>query len=109
MENFLQGKNDYKDGGIFFGLFLASKIKYCSTINKFGIVDEHKTFKRFTNVSDNLDRKEYFKMSTGDKLIAKVPLSWKNSFRMGVVIPHKTRNCNKCTKKTFYWMDVINQ
>ena len=56
------------------------------------------TFKGFTNVSDNLDRKEYFKMHGGNKLFAKVPLSWKKSFSIGVVIPHKTRICNKCTK-----------
>ena len=94
----LQGKNDFKDGGIFYGLFLAPKIKYCLTINKYGVIDEHKTFKGFTNVSDNLDRKEYFKMSEGDKLKAKVPLSWKKSFSQGVVIPHKMINCNICTK-----------
>ena len=58
----LQGKNDYKYGGVFYGLFLAPKIKYCLTINKYGVEDEHKSFKGFTNVSDNLDRKEYFKM-----------------------------------------------
>ena len=57
-KNLLQGKNDYKDGGIFYGLFLAPKIKYCLTINKYGVIDEHKTFKGFTNVSDNLDRRE---------------------------------------------------
>ena len=74
-KNLLQGKNDYKDGGIFYGLFLAPKIKYCLTVNKYGVIDEHKTFKGFTNVSDNLDRKEYFKMADGDKLVAKVPLS----------------------------------
>ena len=34
----------------------------------------------------------------GDKLVAKVPLSWKKSFNMGVVIPHRIRNCNKCSK-----------
>ena len=28
-----QGKNDYKDGCIFYALFLAPKIKYCLTIN----------------------------------------------------------------------------
>ena len=97
-KNLLQGKNDYKDEGIFYGLFLAPKIKYCLTINKYGVIDEHKTFKGFTNVSDNLDRKEYFKMFDGDKLVAKVPLSWKKSFSQGVVIPHKLRNCNKCIK-----------
>ena len=57
-KNLLQGKNDYKDGGIFYGLFLAPKIKYCLTINKYGVIDGHKTFKGFSNVSDNLNRKE---------------------------------------------------
>ena len=37
-------------------------------------------------------------MLNGYKLIAKVPLSWKKSFSMGVVIPHKMRNCIKCRK-----------
>ena len=97
-KNFLRGKNDYKVGGFFYGLFLAPEIKYCLVINKYGIIDERKCFKGFTNVSDNLNRKEYFKMANGDNLIAKVPLSWKKSFSQGVVIPHKRRNCNKCTK-----------
>ena len=56
----LQAENDYKDGKVFYALFLAPKIKYCLTINKYVVIDEHKTFKGFTNVSDNLDRKEYF-------------------------------------------------
>ena len=94
----LQGKNDYKDGGMFYGLFLAPKIKFYLTINKYGVNDEHMTFKGFTNVSDNLDRKEYFKMLDGDKLTAKIPLIWKKGFSHGVIIPHKMRNCNKCTR-----------
>ena len=49
-------------------------------------------------MSDNLDRTKYFQMFEGDKLFAKVPLSWKKSISMGVVIPHKMRKCNKCTK-----------
>ena len=61
-------------------------------------MDEHKTFKGFTNVSDKLDRKESFKMFNGDKLVAKVPLSWKESFSQGVLIPHKMRNCTNCKK-----------
>ena len=48
-KNLPQGKNDYKDGGIFYSLFLAPKIKYCLTINKYGVIDEHKTFKGFSN------------------------------------------------------------
>ena len=97
-KNLLQRKNDYEDGGIFYGLFLATKIKYCLTVNKYGVIDEHKTFKGYTNVSDNLDRKEYFKMTDGKNLITKMPLSWKNSFSQGIIIPHKMRNCSDCQK-----------
>ena len=61
-KNLLQGKNDYKDGGIFYALFLAPKIKYCLIINKYEIISEKKCFKGFTNVSDKVDRKEYFNM-----------------------------------------------
>ena len=111
-KNLLKGKNDYKDGGIFYGMFLAPKIKYCLTINKYGVIDEHKTFKGFTNVSDNLDRKEYFKMFEGDKLVAKVPLSWKKSFSQGIVIPYKMRNCTNCKNNDFLCDDcdkLVNQ
>ena len=55
----------------------------------------------FTNVSDNLYQKENFKMFKGDKLLAKVYLSWKKSFSYVVVIPHKKRNCNECTKDIY--------
>ena len=51
-KSLLQGKNDYKDGGIFYGLFPAPKKIYCLTINKYGVIDEHKTFKGVPNVSD---------------------------------------------------------
>ena len=40
-KSLLQGKNDYKDGGNFYGLFLAPEIKYCLTINKYGFINEH--------------------------------------------------------------------
>ena len=97
-KNLLLCKNDYEVGGMFCGLFLAPKIKYCLTINKYGVIDEHKTFKMFTNVSENLDRREKFKMFDGDKLIAKVHLSWKKSFSVGVVMPHKLKFCKNCVK-----------
>ena len=35
-------------------------------------------------------------MADGNNFIAKVPLSWKKSFRQGVVIPHKMRHCSDC-------------
>ena len=95
-KNRLQGKNDYKEGGIWYSLSLAPKIIYCLSINKFGVIDEHKTFEGFTNVISNLDRKEYFNMANGGKLRAKDPLSWKKSISQGVVFPHKMKNCTDC-------------
>ena len=97
-KNLLQGKNAYKDGGKIYGLFLAPQVKYYSAINKYVVFDEHKTFKGFTNVSDNLNRKEYFQRFNGGKIIAKVSLSWKKGIYHGVIIPHRRRNCDKCTK-----------
>ena len=40
-ENFGQSKNHYQSGGIFYGLFLDPTIKFFSTINEFGIIEEH--------------------------------------------------------------------
>ena len=98
--NRLQGKTTKKDGGLSYGLFLAPKIKHASNKNKFSIIGEHKTFKGFTNVSDYLERKEYFHMADGGKLTANVTLSWKKTFSQGVVIPHKMRKCGD-SKKDF--------
>ena len=92
----LQCKIDHKEEGIFYGLFIAPKTKYWLTINKLGVMDEHKTFESFTNVSDNLDRKEYFSMIDGGKIAAKVLLSLKKSFSHGVVIPQKMKSCGIC-------------
>ena len=55
-------KKDYGSGGIFYGLFLAPKIKYCLSINEFGIVQEQKTFKRFNDSKRLLDRSQCFNM-----------------------------------------------
>ena len=94
-KNRLQGKNY---DGICCGLFLAPKIKCLLKINKFGVIQEQKTFRGFTNVSDNLDRKQCFKMADGGNLKAKVHLSWKKSFSQGVVIPHERKKCGECKK-----------
>ena len=57
-EGLCQGKNDYKTGGIFYGLYLAPKIKYCLTIDENGIIQEHKTFKGFNDSKRLLDRSQ---------------------------------------------------
>ena len=74
-------------------------LKNCLTINKYGVLDEHKTFKCFTKTSNILDRKEYFIMLDGGNLVAKVPLSWEKSFSYGVIIPQKLKNWIVLKKK----------
>ena len=69
-DNLCQGKNNYKSGGIFHGLFLAHKIKYCSTINEFGVREQQKTFKRLNDSKTLLDRSLYFKTIERKKLPA---------------------------------------
>ena len=98
-DDLCQGKNDYKTGGIFYGLFLAPKIKYCLTIDGYGIIQEHKTFKGFNDSKRLLDRSQYFKMIEGDKISAMLPRSWKKSFDSGIIIPTKMRFCNECNVK----------
>ena len=95
-EELCQGKNDYKTGGIFYGLFLALKIKYCLTIDDYDIIQEHKTFKGFNDSKRLLNRSQYFNMKEGKKISAMLPRSWKKSFDSGIMIPTKTRFCNEC-------------
>ena len=78
-EGLCQGKNDYKTGGIFYGLFSAPKIKYCLTLDDYGIIQEHKTFKGFNDSKRLLDRSQNFKMIEGEKLSAILHKSWKKS------------------------------
>ena len=94
-----QGKNDYKTGGIFYGLYLAPKIKYCLTIDDCAIIKEHKTFKGFNDSKRLLDRSQYFKKKKGEKISAMLPRSWKKSFNNGVIIPKKMRFCNESNNK----------
>ena len=98
-EDLCQGKNDYKTGGIFYGLYLAPKIKYCLTIDDYGIIQEHKTFKGFNDSNRLLDRSQYFKTKEGKKVSAMLPRSWKKSFDSGIIIPSKMRFCNECNAK----------
>ena len=90
-----QGENDYESGGIFYGLYLAPKIKYCLTIDEYCIIQEHKTFKGFNDSKRLLDRSQFFKMIEGQKISAMLPRSWKKSFNSGVIVPAKMRFCNE--------------
>ena len=95
-KNLCQGKNDYKTGGIFYGLFLAPKVKYVLTIDDYGIIQQHMTFKGFIDSKRFLDRSQYFDMLDDKKITAMLPRSWKKSFNNGVIKPTKMRQCNVC-------------
>ena len=67
-EGLCRSENDYKSGGIFYGLFLAPKTKYVSTIDKCGTVQEHKTSKGFNDSERPLDRSQNVKTIGGKKI-----------------------------------------
>ena len=91
-----QGKNDYETGGIFYGLFLALKIKYILIIDYYGIIQQHMIFKGFNDSKRLIDRSQFFDMLKGKKITAMLPRSWKKSFNNGVNIPTKMRQSNAC-------------
>ena len=78
-EKLCQGKIDYKTGGIFHGLFLAPKIKYVSTMDEYGIIQQHMTFKGFNGSKRFIDRSQNFDMLDGKKISAMLPRLWKKS------------------------------
>ena len=66
-KNYCQGKNEYKTGGIFYGFFLAPKIKYVSTLDENGIIQQHMTFEGYNDSKRLLDRSQNFNMLEGKK------------------------------------------
>ena len=95
-KDFCQGENDYNTGGIFYALFLAPKIKFCSTMDDFGNIQERKTFKGVNDNKRLLGRFQYFNMIGGRKILAMLTKSWKKSFNNRIIIPTKIRQCNEC-------------
>ena len=56
-----RGKNDYRvDKFIFYGSFLAPKIKFVLTVEKYGIIQAFKTFKGFTDSKRLVDHVQCF-------------------------------------------------
>ena len=95
--------------GIRLGSFLAAKITKRLSVNKLGVIEEYKTFGGLSDVKKCLDRKEFFNMLDSEDLFSKQPLSWKKSFKMGVLIPFKERKCGVCKKDlTCVRCDKIN-
>ena len=105
-EKLCQGKNDYDLGGIFFGLFLAPKTNNCLTINDFGVIQQHMTFKVFNDSKRLLDRSKNFDILEGKKISAMLPRSWKKSFNKFVIVPVKLKR-RYDIKMEFYIQHII--
>ena len=95
-EGLCQGQNNNKTGGIFYGLFLAPKAKYCLTTDDYAIIQQHKTFKGFNDSKRFLDRSQYFNLIEGKKISAMLPKSWRKSFNIRIIKPTIMKQCNEC-------------
>ncbi|ESP03481.1 hypothetical protein LOTGIDRAFT_171418 [Lottia gigantea] len=60
---YCKGKNDYGDGGIIFGLYLAPKVKYNIILTSDGVLKEKKTFKCYSNNKITVD--DYIRLASG--------------------------------------------
>ncbi|ESO82653.1 hypothetical protein LOTGIDRAFT_155666 [Lottia gigantea] len=80
-----EGKNDYGDGGIIFGLYLAPKVKYNIILTSDGVLKEKKTFKGYSNNKTSVE--DYIQLACGHDVSNEFNKRWERSFTNGVVIP----------------------
>ncbi|ESO90879.1 hypothetical protein LOTGIDRAFT_163768 [Lottia gigantea] len=83
--DYCKGKNDYGDGGIIYGLYLAPKVKYNIILTSDGILKEKKTFKGYSN--DKIAVEDYIRLDSGQDVTNEFKKPWEKSFPNGVVIP----------------------
>ena len=76
-----KGKNDYGEGGIVFGLYLAPKIKYNIVLND-GLLSEKSTFKGCN--SNKVESKDFFALASGEVVQKEVVKPWQKDFASGV-------------------------
>ncbi|ESO98149.1 hypothetical protein LOTGIDRAFT_174325 [Lottia gigantea] len=83
--DYCKGKNDYGDGGIMFGLYLAPKIKYNIILTSDGVLREIKTFKGYSK--EKITVEDYIRLANGHDVTNEFKKPWVKSFTNGVVIP----------------------
>ncbi|ESO85444.1 hypothetical protein LOTGIDRAFT_154938 [Lottia gigantea] len=82
-----KGKNDYGNGGIIFGLYLAPKVKYNIILTSDGILKEKKTFKGYSK--DKISVEGYIRLASGHDVTNEFKKPWVKSFTDGIVIPNE--------------------
>ena len=90
-----QKENGYGNGGMFYRLFSASKMKLCYTIAKYGRHGEKLIFKGFYDAERLLNTDEFFKMKDGDTTNGEFSLPWQWLFANGVPFDKKETNFNE--------------
>ncbi|ESO94420.1 hypothetical protein LOTGIDRAFT_175418 [Lottia gigantea] len=83
-KDYCKGKNDYGEGGIIFGLYLAPKVKYNIVLTSDGVLKEKKTFKVILMISVE----DYVQLASGHDVSSEFKKPWEKSFTSGVVIPN---------------------
>ncbi|ESO92236.1 hypothetical protein LOTGIDRAFT_162891 [Lottia gigantea] len=97
--DYCKRKNDYGDGGIIFGLYLAPKVKY--NINLISdVLQEKKTFKGYSN--DNITVEDYIKLASGHDVKNEFNKRWEKSITDGIVNPDE-----KQTKKFRSYLNFV--
>ncbi|ESP02093.1 hypothetical protein LOTGIDRAFT_157242 [Lottia gigantea] len=69
-----KGKNDYGDGGIIFGLYLAPKVKYNIILTSDGVLKEKKTFKGYSK--DKIGVEDYIRLASGHDVTNEFKKPW---------------------------------
>ncbi|ESO94750.1 hypothetical protein LOTGIDRAFT_160992 [Lottia gigantea] len=75
--DYCKGKNDYGDGGIIYGLYLAPKVKYI-ILTFDGILKEKITFKGYSN--DKIAVEDYIRLASGHDVTNEFKKPWEKSF-----------------------------
>ncbi|ESO84725.1 hypothetical protein LOTGIDRAFT_168389 [Lottia gigantea] len=94
---YCKGKNDYGDGGIIFGMYLASTVKYNIILTSDGVLKEKKTFKGYSNYKIKVD--DYVQLASEYDVTNEFDKSRGKSFTDGIVIPNEKQT--KKIKKLF--------
>ena len=95
-DDLCQVKDEYKSRGIFHSSLLAPKVNYCLTMDNFGIIQQHMTFKVFNDSKRLLDRSQKFKLLRVERVTIILAKSWKKSFNNVITSAVKMRRCVEC-------------
>ena len=90
-----EGKKHYNSGGLFYCLIPAPKTKYCLSIDRFGINQQHMTFKGFNDSKRLLDWSQNSETLEVEKLTVILTKLWKTTFNSGIILPVKMRRCEE--------------